>query len=174
MLQAALVLARLRSHPGRSLVLVVVVGVAAGIALSALAVLRVADDPWAPLQAATRGADVEIDEAPARSDPRALAALPEVTTVGPLIQSGDTALDADGVRAQRLPGADQPTPLLIVVAALDHLTLSDLALEAYQRAREPKKLVLLPGGHFDAYVKDFETASAAARDWFLKHLGRSG
>jgi uncharacterized protein len=67
-----------------------------------------------------------------------------------------------------------PTPLLIVVAALDHLTLSDLALEAYQRAREPKKLVLLPGGHFDAYVKDFETASAAARDWFLKHLGRSG
>jgi hypothetical protein len=45
MLQAALVLARLRSHLGRSLVLVVVVAVAAGIALSALAVLRVADDP---------------------------------------------------------------------------------------------------------------------------------
>ena len=48
MLQAALVLARLRSHLGRSLVLVVVVGVAAGIALSALAVLRVADDPGHP------------------------------------------------------------------------------------------------------------------------------
>jgi hypothetical protein len=30
------------------------------------------------------------------------------------------------------------------------------------------------GGHFDAYVKDFETASGAARDWFLEHLGRSG
>jgi hypothetical protein len=28
--------------------------------------------------------------------------------------------------------------------------------------------VLLPGGHFDAYVKDFETASGAARDWFLE------
>jgi putative ABC transport system permease protein len=96
MLQAALVLARLRSHLGRSLVLVVVVAVAAGIALSALAVLRVADDPWAPLQAATRGADVEIDEAPARPDPRALAALPEVTTVGSLIQSGDTALQVHG------------------------------------------------------------------------------
>ena len=38
-----------------------------------------------------------------------------------------------------------PTPLLIVVAAGDHLTPSDLALEAYQRAREPKQLVLLPG-----------------------------
>ena len=49
-----------------------------------------------------------------------------------------------------------------------------MALAAYQRAREPKKLVLLPGGHFDAYTKDFETASGAARDWFLEHLGTSG
>jgi uncharacterized protein len=67
-----------------------------------------------------------------------------------------------------------PTPLLMVVAAGDHLTPTDLALAAYQRAREPKRLVLLPGGHFDAYVKDFDTASGAARDWFLEHLGRSG
>ena len=96
MLQAALVLARLRSHLGRSLVLVAVVGVAAGIALSALAVLRVADDPWAPLAKATLGGDVEIDSAPVRPDPRALAALPEVTTVGPLIRSGDTALRVHG------------------------------------------------------------------------------
>jgi hypothetical protein len=34
--------------------------------------------------------------------------------------------------------------------------------------------VLLPGAHFDAYVKDFDTASGAARDWFLEHLGGSG
>jgi putative ABC transport system permease protein len=107
MLQAALVLARLRSHLGRSLVLVVVIGVAAGIALSALAVLRVADDPWAPLVAATRGGDVQIDAAPARPDPRALAALPEVTTVGSLLQSGDTALQVHGqvllVSLKRMP-----------------------------------------------------------------------
>jgi len=107
MLHAALVLARLRSHLGRSLVLVVVVAVAAGIALRALAVLRVADDPWAPLQAATRGADVEIDAAPARPDPRALAALPEVATLGSLIQSGDTALRIHGqillVSLKRMP-----------------------------------------------------------------------
>jgi fermentation-respiration switch protein FrsA (DUF1100 family) len=63
-----------------------------------------------------------------------------------------------------------PTPLLMVVAALDHLTPADLALAAYQRAREPKQLVLLPGGHFDAYTKDFEAASGAARDWFAEHL----
>jgi uncharacterized protein len=64
-----------------------------------------------------------------------------------------------------------PTPLLMVVAAGDHLTPYDLALEAYQRAREPKRLLLLPGGHFDAYTKDFDKASGAARDWFLEHLG---
>jgi fermentation-respiration switch protein FrsA (DUF1100 family) len=63
-----------------------------------------------------------------------------------------------------------PTPLLLVIAAGDHLVPSDLALAAYGQAREPKKLVLLPGAHFDAYVKDFESASGAARDWFVQHL----
>jgi fermentation-respiration switch protein FrsA (DUF1100 family) len=72
-----------------------------------------------------------------------------------------------GVYVERI----SPTPLLMVVAAGDHLTPTDLALEAYQRAREPKRLVLLPGGHFDAYVKGFDAASGAARDWFLEHLG---
>ena len=63
-----------------------------------------------------------------------------------------------------------PTPLLMVVAAGDHLTVADEALAAYNRALEPKRLTLLPGGHFDAYVEDFSTASAAARDWFVQHL----
>jgi len=63
-----------------------------------------------------------------------------------------------------------PTPLMIVVAAGDHLTPADLALAAYERALEPKELVLPPGGHFDAYVEDFEAASGAARDWFVEHL----
>ena len=64
-----------------------------------------------------------------------------------------------------------PTPLLMVVAAADHLTPADLALEAYNRALEPKRLELLPGGHFDAYVGDgFAQASRAARDWFVQHL----
>ena len=43
-----------------------------------------------------------------------------------------------------------------------------------ERAREPKKLVLLPGGHFEAYTGDFDIASGAARDWFLEHLGSPG
>ncbi len=63
-----------------------------------------------------------------------------------------------------------PTPLMLVVAAGDHLTLADEALAAYERALEPKRLVLLKGGHFDAYVADFESASGAARNWFVEHL----
>jgi len=59
---------------------------------------------------------------------------------------------------------------MMVVAAGDHLTVSDEARAAYQRALEPKKLIPLPGGHFDAYVKDFEASSGAARDWFVQHL----
>ena len=55
-----------------------------------------------------------------------------------------------------------PTPLLMIVAKNDHLTVADLAFEAYARALEPKRLVLLPGGHFDAYGADFARASQAA------------
>jgi uncharacterized protein len=63
-----------------------------------------------------------------------------------------------------------PTPLLMVVAQGDHLTVSDLAIGAYERAREPKRLEILAGGHFDAYIADFERSSGAARDWFAQHL----
>jgi uncharacterized protein len=63
-----------------------------------------------------------------------------------------------------------PTPLLMVVALDDVLTVSDLALAAYEHALEPKKLIALSGGHFDAYVKDFDAASKPAVDWFTQHL----
>lgn len=64
-----------------------------------------------------------------------------------------------------------PTPLLMVVALGDVLTVADLALAAYERALEPKRLVVLPGGHFDAYVKDFEASARPAVQWFTQHLG---
>lgn len=64
-----------------------------------------------------------------------------------------------------------PTPLLVVVAAGDHLTVADLTVAAYEEAREPKQLVVLPSGHFDAYVGEaFAISSAAQRAWFKKHL----
>ena len=63
-----------------------------------------------------------------------------------------------------------PTPLMMVVALGDVLTVADLALGAYERAIEPKRLVTLPGGHFDAYVKDFEASAGPATEWFTQHL----
>mgnify|MGYP001084415526 CR=1 FL=1 len=63
-----------------------------------------------------------------------------------------------------------PTPLLMIVALKDHLTVADEALAAHARALEPKRLVMLSGGHFDAYVDDFDIATGAARDWFVQHL----
>jgi hypothetical protein len=63
-----------------------------------------------------------------------------------------------------------PTPLLLIVALSDAMTLSDLGLAAYERALQPKKLVTIHGGHFDPYLSQFETSSLAARDWFAEHL----
>jgi fermentation-respiration switch protein FrsA (DUF1100 family) len=68
-------------------------------------------------------------------------------------------------------GRISPTPLLMVVARQDHLTPAHLAIDAFERAREPKQLVILPVGHFDAYVDGFDKASAPARDFFREHLG---
>jgi uncharacterized protein len=64
-----------------------------------------------------------------------------------------------------------PTPLQMIVGLKDSITCTDLQLEAYNRALEPKKLVLLSGGHFAPYEAEFQLASGAARDWFLCHLG---
>jgi len=63
-----------------------------------------------------------------------------------------------------------PTPLLMLVASGDHLVPSELATAAFEHAREPKQLIVLPGGHFDAYGAGFAAASAPARDWLVRHL----
>ncbi len=64
-----------------------------------------------------------------------------------------------------------PTPLLLVVAEGDHLVPADLALRAYASALEPKKLLVLPGGHFEAYVDaNFATSIEVQREWFRTHL----
>jgi hypothetical protein len=62
-----------------------------------------------------------------------------------------------------------PTPLMMVVALGDVLTVADLALEAYERALQPKRLVTMTGGHFDAYV-NFKASARPATEWFTQHL----
>lgn len=63
-----------------------------------------------------------------------------------------------------------PTPLLIVLGDADVVCPTDLALAAYNRAGEPKRLELYPGGHFSAYTDQFQRAATAATNWFTQHL----
>jgi uncharacterized protein len=63
-----------------------------------------------------------------------------------------------------------PTPLLMVVALHDTITLTDTALSAYEQALQPKKLVTIDGDHFEPYLASFADASGAAIAWFTEHL----
>jgi fermentation-respiration switch protein FrsA (DUF1100 family) len=59
---------------------------------------------------------------------------------------------------------------MMIVAENDTLTPTDLAIEGFERARSPKRLEIIPGGHFDAYVKGFDLSSTPALEWFQQHL----
>jgi len=63
-----------------------------------------------------------------------------------------------------------PTPLLMVLGDADVVCPTDLALAAFNRAGEPKRLELYPGGHFSAYTDQFDRAAKAATEWFTQHL----
>ena len=63
-----------------------------------------------------------------------------------------------------------PTPLMMIVANDDNITPTDIALRAYERAHPPKKLVMIEGHHYRAYLDAFDESSQAAREWFAEHL----
>jgi fermentation-respiration switch protein FrsA (DUF1100 family) len=63
-----------------------------------------------------------------------------------------------------------PTPLLMIVADHDVLAPTDLGLAAYESALQPKRLLLIKGGHFAPYVERFAETSCAAMEWFSQHL----
>ncbi len=63
-----------------------------------------------------------------------------------------------------------PTPILFIVAKKDTINTTDLALKAFSKAREPKRLVMIEGDHFVPYVEQFEPCVDAATRWYQKHL----
>jgi pimeloyl-ACP methyl ester carboxylesterase len=66
-----------------------------------------------------------------------------------------------------------PIPLLMIVAMQDVVTPARLALAAFARAGDPKKLVTFECGHFNPYNGPlFPDNSATQRDWYLEHLVR--
>ncbi|UMG92801.1 alpha/beta hydrolase [Nocardioides sp. TF02-7] len=156
----------------------------------------VRSDHWAGLRAAfdadrrarlTGAAPATIPVAYADS-PDEPCALPTQDThdffFGPIRERATTWRNEVTLRSVEMfteyePGAYvsriSPTPLMMVVADDDVLTPCDLALEAYERALEPKELLLLPGGHFDAYVGDaFAVSGPRQAAWFRRHLCPDG
>lgn len=71
-----------------------------------------------------------------------------------------------GVWARRV----SPTPLKLIVAEHDTVTLTDLELDAYASSLAPSDLTLILGGHFAPYEQEFEAASTSALSWFATHL----
>jgi fermentation-respiration switch protein FrsA (DUF1100 family) len=51
---------------------------------------------------------------------------------------------------------------------------ADLTLDAFARAREPKKLLTISGDHFSPYSEHFSRVSAEASEWFARHLAIGG
>ena len=64
-----------------------------------------------------------------------------------------------------------PTPLLMIVASKDIVTSSEGEIKAFERAGEPKKLVVLKGDHFALFEgSSFSEASTEAVAWFEQYL----
>lgn len=64
-----------------------------------------------------------------------------------------------------------PTPLLMIIATNDNISSPELQKKAFDRAKIPKKLVAIKGGHFDVYSgAGYEEASKEATEWFIGKL----
>lgn len=65
-----------------------------------------------------------------------------------------------------------PTALLIIAAENDLLIPIEAVRDAFKRAGEPKKLAVIPCGHFDCYELQpwHDQAVASALDWFSRYL----
>lgn len=85
-----------------------------------------------------------------------------------------TLLNAFGTEPPFDPGvcaAHLRCPALFVVASDDRVAAAEVALAAYERAPEPKRLVVIAGHHFAPYGgAEHATSAAAATAWFGEHL----
>jgi fermentation-respiration switch protein FrsA (DUF1100 family) len=63
-----------------------------------------------------------------------------------------------------------PTPLLMIIASDDIITPTEAEKRAFERAKEPKKLVVVPGRHFEAYKSKSDQFASPAVEWFQQWL----
>ncbi|KAH7061926.1 Alpha/Beta hydrolase protein [Paraphoma chrysanthemicola] len=103
------------------------------------------------------------------------AAMGGAEGVVPYFKNEVTLKSMENLRAH--PGAAwihhiSPTPLLLTVATNDVVTPTATALEAYNRALEPKELHLYPGGHYEAYATqpNFDECVRVQADFYKRKL----
>ena len=116
--------------------------------------------------------DIAIDEArPGNSSAEWVRATPPEK-----LKSWDNRLTLRSLELYRTyePGAFvaqiSPTPLLMITTDNDTVTPTDEILGAYNRALEPKRLVMLQGGHCDLYAFRRKEAVAAALKFYQEFL----
>ena len=106
--------------------------------------------------------------------PRMYATRPAMAAVSFWVDT--TGKGSSSTRAARMyePGTwisrVSPTPLLMIVGLHDTITVTDLALGAYEQALQAKKLLTIEVCHFEPYLTRFDEASGAAIAWFSQHL----
>ncbi|KAF1816895.1 DltD N-terminal domain protein [Eremomyces bilateralis CBS 781.70] len=92
----------------------------------------------------------------------------------PAVRNEITVSSIEAFRAYNASGYIHhisPTPLLMCVADKDELTPTDIAIESYSRAREPKDIYIFPGGHYDGYYGEtFEKVIAYQIGFWKKHF----
>jgi acetyl esterase/lipase len=120
----------------------------------------------------------------ASADPSAPCALPGIETYEWLMRNAATApawrneitVASLDMLMEYTPEAFiariAPTPLFMTLADGDTLTPTEIQLETYQRALEPKQLQMLHGPHHTVYEDSFNEASRAQTEFLLRHLAR--
>jgi uncharacterized protein len=106
-------------------------------------------------------------------DPETAAFIAEQAKLTPAYRNEVTLASIDLLHEfapHAFVSAISPRPLLMTVAAQDSLCPADLAIGAYEQAREPKQLQLVPGGHHAPYQDQFQPVMARQIQFLTHHL----
>jgi uncharacterized protein len=109
----------------------------------------------------------------ALADPDSAAFIAEQAARTPAFRNEITLASYDLLQEfapQAFIGAISPRPLLMTVAVQDTRCPADLAIGAYELAREPKQLHMVPGGHYAPYQDQFQPVMDRQIEFLTRYL----
>lgn len=121
------------------------------------------------------GHGAKIDPFLVLSDPDSVAFFSEASKALPQLKTEITLETAEATleySPEEVVERIAPRALLLIAAERDETTPADEFRAVYERAREPKKLVVIEGiRHYEVYSGDgFERSAREALDWFGRYL----